>query len=519
MDGEGQGKQGEVEGPIKSLLVSWKLWGDEEEIGGDEKNKNGNRYGSIVDGLSNKSSTCKKSDESSSLTYVNLLSSNKNYRNFWFSYVVNRMGDWMTYMASISLIQEVTNSDSDKNTLISILVLVKLLPNVVSMPIGGVLADSYDRRRVQISLDVLSSGVIWLFLWSYQQKSIPICYLANFVLEVLSGLYLPSNKAIVQQLVGNNPNKTKEENDEELKKGTTLTGMTWSTMAALGSMIGGILVATFGIDGCFIIDSVTYLSSAAFLYYGVQGDYNVAVTATKGKNLKSATKGETEFLLEEQVDSTDKAREVDIKQYGANEDGSNRPSWTMFAQSLKYVFVQEPLVGAYALLKGSAAASFGSADVLNVTFSSRGSEVNPSLTSLKLGTLFGFVGVGCIIGSYFVDVFSNLSRPRSIARLCLSGYFFQAFGLWQMALFPDFFGNTLLSGIVRSIGSSMTWVASTLLIQKYTPPRLLGRVSSIDTSVALSAECLSALGGGLLMDYMGVTPEGLSLILAAVALW
>eukprot|EP00536_Pseudo-nitzschia_multiseries_P014710 jgi/Psemu1/246260/estExt_Genewise1.C_7570008 len=429
------------------------------------------------------------------------------------------MGDWMTYMASISLIQKVTNNDDDKNTLISILVLVKLLPNVISMPMGGIMADSYDRRKVQIALDVLSSGVVVLFLWSYHQKSIPICYLANFVLEVLSGLYLPSNKAIIPQLVGNNAKKSKVENEEELKKGTTLTGMTWSTMAALGSMIGGILVATFGIDGCFIIDSVTYLISAALLYYGVEGNYNVTITTpTTTEDLNGTAKSETDFLLEEQRDSKDVTRDVDRQQCDAHDDGNDRSNGAMFFQSLKYAFVTEPLVGAYAFLKGSAAASFGAADVLNVTFSSRGSEMNPSLTSLKLGALFGCVGIGCIIGSLSVDIFSKLSRPRSIARLCLAGYFFQSFGLWQMSLFPDFFASTLASGVVRSIGSSLTWVASTLLIQKYTPPRLLGRVSSIDTSVALSAESLSALGGGLLMDYMAISPEGLSLILAAVAL-
>uniref|UniRef100_A0A7S4ER63 Major facilitator superfamily (MFS) profile domain-containing protein n=1 Tax=Pseudo-nitzschia australis TaxID=44445 RepID=A0A7S4ER63_9STRA len=491
------------------------------------------------------SSSDKKSDDKNTRTYLHLLRTNKNFRYFWLSYVVNRMGDWMSYLASISLIQKVTNnsSHSDNNTLISILILVKLLPNVVFMPVGGILADSYDRRNVQIALDVASSGVLGIFLWSYYRQSVPICYLANFLLEVVGGLYLPSNNAIVPQLVGNNPNNTEEENDEELKKGTTLIGLTWSLMAALGSSLGGVLVAAFGIEGCFVIDSVTYLLSAIILYYGVEGNYNVT-TSSKNTSLSDverwrrsslscsneenevvidadcAPTGETTILLpEKQRGSRDESREEDQQQKDAtNDDSNSASSLTMYVRGLRFLLVQEPLVGTYALLKGSAAWAYGAADVLNVAFSARGSETNLSLTSLKLGILFGSIGVGCIIGSILTDVLSSLSRPKRIVKLCLMGYVSMSIGLFQMALFPNFFASICISGVVRSMGASVIWINSTLLVQKFTPPGLLGRVNSIETGVALLGEALSALGAGLLMDYMGISPEGLSLILAAVAL-
>ena len=44
------------------------------------------------------------------------------------------------------------------------------------------------------------------------------------------------------------------------------------------------------------------------------------------------------------------------------------------------------------------------------------------------------------------------------------------------------------------------------------------RVQSIDVASALLGEAISALGGGLLMDDAGVSPEQLSFILAVVAL-
>jgi len=94
----------------------------------------------------------------------------------------------MTYLASISLIQEVTTRNGStnqntntntNNTLISILILVKLLPNVFFLPTGGILADSYDRRTIQVVLDLSSSCVVVVFLWSLAKEPIVLCLVAN----------------------------------------------------------------------------------------------------------------------------------------------------------------------------------------------------------------------------------------------------------------------------------------------------------------------------------------------------
>merc|ERR1711976_97089 len=173
--------------------------------------------------------------------------------------------------------------------------------------------------------------------------------------------------------------------------------------------------------------------------------------------------------------------------------------------------------GACALLKGSAALAYGAVDVLNVSFSARGAESDSSKTSLKLGVLFGCVGVGCILGSMITDAISDLAFPRRIARLSVGGFGCLFVALFWMAATPDSFLSLCLSTVVRCIGSSIVWIASTLLIQKFTPQNLLGRVSSFDSGVAMFAEALSALAGGMLMDKEDVSAEELSLFLAVIA--
>mmetsp|Transcript_24217 Transcript_24217/g.57063 ORF Transcript_24217/g.57063 Transcript_24217/m.57063 type:complete len:543 (+) Transcript_24217:147-1775(+) len=481
--------------------------------------------------LSNDKHDC--SAKKKKLTYMKFLSNNSNYRYYLLSYLVNHMGEWLTYLASLTLIQRVTAKKSagmnqNSNTMVSTLILVKLLPNVILLPIGGVLADSYDRRSIQIILDLLCSCVVVVFLWSLCAESVTLCLIANLLIETASGLYIPSSDAIIPQLVsGNGINSA--DNDEALKKANVLHSMSWSLMTAFGSALGGFLVAAFGIQGCFIIDSITYLVSAAIMYFGVQGNYNASSTlkSTDECEVKLNSADDEHLLLlevhhESMKEDPRSNRSVDTDD---DDDSSVDPDdsgeiggLVLFVNGLKFLFRKEPLVGACALLKGSASLVYGAVDVLNVAFSARGSESDPSKTSVKLGFLFGCVGVGCIIGSAASDAFSDMSLPRRTARVCLGGFLSIGIGMLWMWATPDNFASVCLSTVIRSIGSSVVWINSSLLIQKFTPPELLGRVSSFDSGAALCAEALSALVGAMLMDQKGLSPEGLALILGCIAL-
>lgn len=303
-------------------------------------------------------------------------------------------------------------------------------------------------------------------------------------------------------------------------------------MAAVGSALGGVLVAAFGIQGCFVIDSITYLISAAIMYFGVKGNYNASsITRSidqpvEEKADKHNPDDEELSLLEEDCGSQKEVPLSDPKGYNDGDDNDlidldhsdSSGGFHLFGRGLKFLFLKKPLVGACALLKGSASLVYGAVDVLNVAFSTRGSESDPSKTSFKLGMLFGCVGVGCIIGSAASDAFSDLSLPRRTARVCMGGFLSMGIGMLWMSAIPDVFTFVCLSTVIRSIGSAVVWINSSLLIQKFTPPGLLGRVSSFDSGVALCAEALSALGGGMLMDQRGLSPEGLTLILGCIAL-
>ena len=176
-------------------------------------------------------------------TFLGLLQSNRCFRLYMLSYVITHMGEWLTYIASIALAEELLDQQGiTSRTTISVLVVVRLLPNVLLSPFGGILADGRDRRESMILLDVLGAITPLLFLVAMSFQSIPIIYLVTFLQQCISGLYEPCRSSIIPQMVP-------EEN--YLKKATTLAGLAWSIFAAVGSSLGGMVLTWFGFKACF----------------------------------------------------------------------------------------------------------------------------------------------------------------------------------------------------------------------------------------------------------------------------
>jgi MFS family permease len=180
-------------------------------------------------------------------TYWNLLKKNRPFRLYLASYCITHSGEWLTYIASISLAEEFLNdAAASSRTTISILVVVRLLPNVLLSPFGGILADGRDRRESMIILDILGSFCPLLFLVAMHFRSIPIIYFVTFVQQCVTGLYEPCVSSILPMMVADMPRS-----DDYLKKATTLAGLSWSLFMAVGSSLGGLVLTMFGFRACF----------------------------------------------------------------------------------------------------------------------------------------------------------------------------------------------------------------------------------------------------------------------------
>lgn len=188
-------------------------------------------------------------DQGDEATYLGLLSRNRPFRLYMLSYVITHTGEYLTYISSIALTEELLKlSGTTSRTTISSLVVVRLLPNVLLSPFGGLLADGRDRRTSMIILDLLGAISPLLFLLALHFQSIPVIFIVTFIQQCIAGLYEPCRSAIISLLVT-------EEN--HLKKATTLAGLAWSIFTAVGSSLGGFVLTWLGFKACFFFPAVT----------------------------------------------------------------------------------------------------------------------------------------------------------------------------------------------------------------------------------------------------------------------
>ena len=92
----------------------------------------------------------------------------KNFYKLWLGELVSSIGSGMTAFALSVYIYEKTGSVS----YVSLITLLSFMPSIILSPIGGLLADRYDRRLLMIIGDLFSGlGLIYI-LWNIQAGEI-----------------------------------------------------------------------------------------------------------------------------------------------------------------------------------------------------------------------------------------------------------------------------------------------------------------------------------------------------------
>jgi hypothetical protein len=109
-----------------------------------------------------------------------------------------------------------------------------------------------------------------------------------------------------------------------------------------------------------------------------------------------------------------------------------------------------------------------------------------------------------------------MEHPKSLQLACVVSMALVSGGAILMGICHQYFWMTCLFTAVRSAGSSVLWINSSLLLQKFASASVLGRVTSIDYSLALLSEAVSAFATGELLDKTTLLPEQVSVLLGLV---
>ena len=120
------------------------------------------------------------------------------FRRLLASLAVSQAGDWLYNLALLAFVYERTHSSA----WLGITTAARVLPIVVCGPLGGVIADRYDRRRIMIASDAIRLGLM-LALAAVAAAGLPIV-LAPVIAALstaASSAYMPCVAATTPRLV------------------------------------------------------------------------------------------------------------------------------------------------------------------------------------------------------------------------------------------------------------------------------------------------------------------------------
>jgi predicted MFS family arabinose efflux permease len=129
----------------------------------------------------------------------------------------------------------------------------RTIPYLVMGPIGGKLADRVRRKRLMISADLARMGIALLFLLIHTKDQVWIAYLATCIMTAFSCLFEPARRAVIPQLV-----KT-----ERVVVANAVEESLFGVVLAIGSASGGLVTSVCGPSIAFIVNSASFLVSAA----------------------------------------------------------------------------------------------------------------------------------------------------------------------------------------------------------------------------------------------------------------
>jgi MFS family permease len=370
-----------------------------------------------------------------------------------------------------------------------------MLPKTIFAPLGGYLADRHDRRQLMMILDLVGAVVVLGYVVAVQRQSLPLLYITTMLRSTLSSLYYPATTGIVPMLVPN---------AKDLQLAVTMNGWAWSTMAIFGGALAGAATAIIGLQACYVIDCFTFLLSAGIVYAGVKGNYRVNGPMALGTDANHAVAGSVDVL-----DCTSKSV-----------DSPKAISFDAAQQVATYLMTCG--FGWLVLMKASAGLVWGPEDVIGVQFAtvraaSDGLEEDVSATSRRTGLLFSVIGIGMLIGPTMSNFWTDANFPRTLQRASWLGLVVLTVGWILISLCGNSFPAFMVCTIIRTMGSGMVWVNSTVTLQALTDPSFLGRVLAIEYTTYTLAEAFSATITGELFDA-GLDKNQLSLVGAALGL-
>jgi MFS family permease len=361
----------------------------------------------------------------------------RNFRLFFCGQLISLIGTWMDPVAESWLIYRLTGS----SLLLGAVAFAGQIPVFLLMPIGGIVADHYDRRSILVTTQSLLTTLTLILAGLTLTHVVQPWHVMvlGALMGVVSAFDIPVRQAFIADMVFR----------EDMVNAIALYSAIFNGARVIGPALAGIVVAAMGEGWCFLGNGLSFLAVIAGL---------LRMTAAPGRPALQ---------------------------------GSPRQN---IIEGFRFVSSTAP-VRALMLLVGLISLSGTPGVVLMPVFADQVLHGGPR----ALGLLMGASGLGALCGAITLATRKNVSGlERWILVACNT---FGA-GLILFSLSRTFWLSVALLvpvgfSVVLEMGSSST------LIQSMVPDHLRGRVMAVFSMMFIGMAPLGALMAGSVAHAIG----------------
>lgn len=356
--------------------------------------------------------------------------------------------------------------ETGSSTLFGIVTACSFAPMVVLSMIGGVLADRVNKRNIMVGLDFCTAILILIFyLVLGNLPTVPLFIVVLMLLYGISGTYQPSVQASIPLLVPS----------EKLMVGNAIINQVNTLSGLLGPVIGGVMFGMWGIYPILILSIACFIFSAIMeIFIHIPHEKRIresGILAVIGSDLKESYH---------------------------------------FVKTEKPIFFSIVFLISIFNLVLSAVMIVGTPILITQVL-----EMSDTMYGLTQGAL----ALGGLCGGILTAVIAeklNLKNSYILLLVCAASVAFMGIPLMLHApTILSYWMITLMS--FTAMGASTLFVVQIYtMVQKQTPPQLVGKIMAALISIAMCGQPIGQAIYGILFDIFE-NRTWIVLIVAAVA--
>ena len=178
----------------------------------------------------------------------------RNYRLFFGGQGLSLIGTWMTQIATVWLVYQLTHSA----LMLGIVGFTGQIPSFILAPFGGVLVDRRNPHQILIVTQILAMLQSLALAALALTGTIQIWHILglSFFQGLINAFDAPARQAFVKDMV---------EHRADLASAIALNSSMVNGARLVGPAIAGVVIARIGTGYCFLVDGISYIAVIAAL--------------------------------------------------------------------------------------------------------------------------------------------------------------------------------------------------------------------------------------------------------------